>query len=512
MKAFENLELWWVTGAQLLYGGDAVVAVDAHSKEMVEGLNAGGLIPIKVVYKGTANSSKEVEEVMLAANNDKKCAGIITWMHTFSPAKMWIKGLQRLKKPLLHFHTQYNAEIPWDTMDMDFMNLNQSAHGDIEYGHICTRMRIPRKVVVGYWKSEEAQKKIAIWARVAAAVADAHDVRCLMFGMNMNNVAVTDGDRVEFEQRLGYHVDYYPVSSLMDYFKKVTDVEADALVEEYKQLYTIKIDECGEEVYWQKVKNAAKAEIAIRRVLEDEGATAFTTNFDDLGDADIDAPDFCGFDQIPGLASQRLMAEGIGFGAEGDWKTACLYRSIWIMNQGLPKGCSFLEDYTLNFDANQTSSLQSHMLEVTPLIASDKPKLEVHHLGIGIRKQETARLVFTSKTGAGCKATIVDLGNRFRLITSDVECIEPKPMPKLPVASALWVPLPTFEIGAGAWILAGGTHHSAFSYDITAEYWEDFAEMVGIEFIGINKDTTISGFKQQLRNNEVYYMLNKALM
>ncbi len=509
--AFENLEVWWVTGAQLLYGGDAVVAVDAHSKEMVEGLNAGGLIPIKVVYKGTANSSNEVEDIMLAANNDKKCVGIITWMHTFSPAKMWIKGLQRLNKPLLHFHTQYNTDIPWDSIDMDFMNLNQSAHGDIEFGHICTRMRVPRKVVVGHWKSEEAQKQIAVWARVAAAVSDAHDVRCLMFGMNMNNVAVTDGDRVEFEQRFGYHVDYYPVSSLMNYFKQVTDAEVDALVEKYKQQYTIKIDESGEEVYWEKVKNAAKAEIAIRRVLADEGATAFTTNFDDLGDADIDSPEFCGFDQIPGLASQRLMAEGIGFGAEGDWKTACLYRSLWVMNQGLEKGCSFLEDYTLNFAADCTSSLQSHMLEVTPLIAVNKPTLEVHFLGIGIRKQQTARLVFTSKTGAGCKATIVDLGNRFRLITSDVECIEPKPMPKLPVASALWVPLPTFEIGAGAWILAGGTHHSAFSYEITAEYWEDFAEMTGVECISITKDTTISNFKQNLRNNEVYYMLNKAL-
>ena len=315
---FENLELWWVTGAQLLYGGETVKIVDGHSKEMVEGLNNSGIIPIKVVYKGTANSSNEVEDVMKAANNDAKCVGVITWMHTFSPAKMWIKGLQALQKPLLHFHTQYNAELPWDSIDMDFMNLNQSAHGDIEFGHICTRMRVARKVVVGYWKSAEAQRQIAVWARVAAAVADAHNVRCLMFGMNMNNVAVTDGDRVEFEQRLGYHVDYYPVSSLMDYFKKVTDAEADALVEEYKKAYTIKIDESGEEVYWEKVKNAAKAEIALRRVFADEGATAFTTNFDDLGDADINDPNFVGFDQIPGLASQRLMAEGFCFGAEGD--------------------------------------------------------------------------------------------------------------------------------------------------------------------------------------------------
>ncbi len=508
---YNELELWWVTGAQLLYGGDAVVQVDGHSKEMVDGINAAGIVPVKIVYKGTANSSAEVEEIMKAANNDAKCAGIITWMHTFSPAKMWIKGLQALQKPLLHFHTQYNAEIPWETMDMDFMNLNQSAHGDIEFGHICSRMRVPRKVVVGYWKSEEAQQKIAVWARVCAGVADAHNVRCLMFGMNMNNVAVTDGDRVEFEQRLGYHVDYYPVSSLMEYFKKVTDAEVEALVEEYKQLYTIKIDESGEEVYWEKVRNSAKAEIAIRRVLKDEGATAFTTNFDDLGGADINDPNFLGFDQIPGLASQRLMAEGIGFGAEGDWKTACLYRTLYVIQEGMPTGCSFLEDYTLNFAGDRSSCLQSHMLEICPLIASDRPKLEVHFLGIGIRKQQTARLVFTSKVGPGIKATVVDLGNRFRLITQEVECIEPKPMPNLPVASALWVPQPTFEVGAGAWILAGGTHHSAFSYDITAEYWEDFAEITGIEYVQINKNTTISEFKKELKNNELYYMLSKAL-
>ena len=511
IKAYQNYELWFVTGAQLLYGGDAVVQVDGHSKEMVQGLNEAGIIPVKIVYKGTANSSAEVEAVMKAANNAPECIGIITWMHTFSPAKMWIKGLQALEKPLLHFHTQYNAEIPWDTMDMDFMNLNQSAHGDIEFGHICSRMRIARKVVVGYWKSREAQEKIAVWARVAAAVADAKHVRCLMFGMNMNNVAVTDGDRVEFEQRLGYHVDYYPVSSLMEYFKKVTPEETEALVEEYKKLYTIKIDESGEGVYWEKVRNSARAEIAIRRVLKDKGATAFTTNFDDLGDADITAPDFLGFDQIPGLASQRLMAEGIGFGAEGDWKTACLYRSLWVMTAGLEKGCSFLEDYTLNFAGEGSSCLQSHMLEVCPLIASDKPKLEVHFLGIGIRKQPTARLVFTSKTGFGIKATVVDLGNRFRLIAQDVECIEPKPMPKLPVASALWIPQPSFEVGAGAWILAGGTHHSAFSYDVTSEYWEDFAEITGIEYLHISKDTTTESFRKELRTNEVYYLLNKAL-
>ncbi len=507
----KNLELWWVTGAQLLYGGDAVVQVDKHSKEMVAGLNAGGVIPIPIVYKGTANSSKEVKAVMKEANNSPQCVGVITWMHTFSPAKMWIKGLQALQKPLLHFHTQYNAEIPWATMDMDFMNLNQSAHGDREFGHICAHLRKPRKVVSGYWKDPVAQQHIAVWARVAAAWADAQDMRILRFGDQMNNVAVTDGDKVEAEVRMGYHVDYYPVSNLMEYYKKVTDQEVDELVETYKKLYTIKIDECGETVYWEKVRNAARAEIAIRRVLKDEGAKGFTTNFDDLGQVDVNDPHFLGLDQIPGLASQRLMAEGYGFGAEGDWKSAALYRTVWYMTQGLDGGCSFLEDYTLHFDGARSAILQSHMLEICPLIAANKPRLEVHFLGIGIRKEQTARLVFDSKIGSGVTATVIDLGNRFRLIVGDVECIKPQPLPKLPVANALWIPQPNFEIGTEAWILAGGTHHSCMSYAITPEYWEDYAEIAGIEMLHINRQTTIAEFKKELRFNEVYYMLNRAV-
>ena len=507
MKAFENFEIWFVTGAQLLYGGDAVVAVDAHSKEMVAGLNQSGRIPVKIVDKGTANSSKEVEAVMKAANNDDKCVGIITWMHTFSPAKMWIHGLQQLRKPLMHLHTQYNEEIPWDTMDMDFMNLNQSAHGDREFGHICARMRLRRKVVVGYWKDASTQDRIAVWARVSAAWADSQDMLILRFGDQMNNVAVTDGDKVEAEQRLGYHVDYCPVSELMEYHKKIEPAAVDALVAEYFKAYdhSKELEDKQTEAY-TKVWNAAKAELALRAILKDKGAKGFTTNFDDLGDLEHD-----GFDQIPGLASQRLMAEGYGFGAEGDWKSAALYRTVWFMTQGLPTGCSFLEDYTLNFSGSRSSILQSHMLEVCPLIAADRPKLEVHFLGIGIRKSQTARLVFTSKVGSGVTATVVDMGNRFRLIVNDVDCIEPKPLPKLPVASALWIPQPNFEVGAGAWILAGGTHHSCFSYDITPEYWEDYAEIAGIEMVHINKDTTIGEFKKELRMNEVYYMLNKAL-
>lgn len=511
MKAFENYEVWFVTGAQLLYGGDAVIAVDGHSTEMVNGLNKSGKLPVKVVYKGTANSSKEVEAVFKAANNDDKCIGVITWMHTFSPAKMWIHGLQQLKKPLLHLHTQFNKEIPWDTMDMDFMNLNQSAHGDREFGHICTRMRIRRKVVVGYWQEEATQHKIAVWMRVCAAWADAQDMLIIRFGDQMNNVAVTDGDKVEAEQRLGYHVDYCPVCELMAYHKQVKNEDVDALVQVYFKEYDhdAALEDKSTEAY-KKIWNSAKAEIALRAILKDKGAKGFTTNFDDLGDVDVEKTGN-GFDQIPGLASQRLMAEGYGFGAEGDWKSAALYRMVWVMNQGLGNGCSFLEDYTLNFDGENSAILQAHMLEVCPLIAASKPRLEVHFLGIGIRKSQTARLVFTSKTGPGCTATVVDLGNRFRLIVNDVECIKPKPLPKLPVASALWKPMPNFETGAGAWILAGGTHHSCFSYDLTAEYWADYAEIAGIEMVYINKNTNICDFKKELRMNEVYYMLNKAL-
>lgn len=507
VKAFENLEVWFVTGAQLLYGGDAVVQVDGHSKIMVDGLNESGRLPIKVVYKGTANSSKEVADIFAQANNDKKCVGVITWMHTFSPAKMWIHGLQILHKPLLHLHTQFNAEIPWDTMDMDFMNLNQSAHGDREFGHIISRMRIRRKLVVGYWKEEKTQDHIAVWERVCAAWADAQDMLIIRFGDQMNNVAVTDGDKVAAEQVMGYHVDYCPVSELMECQKQVKDEEVKALVAEYFKLYDHDAaleDESNENyaVIW----NAAKAELAIRTILKAKGAKGFTTNFDDLGQTEGSH-----FDQIPGLASQRLMAEGYGFGAEGDWKSAALYRTLWVMNQGMGGGCSFLEDYTLNFNGEQSAILQAHMLEVCPLIAAAKPRLEVHFLGIGIRKSQTARLVFTSKVGKGVTATVVDMGNRFRLIVNDVDCIEPKPLPKLPVASALWIPQPNFEVGAGCWIYAGGTHHSCFSYDLTDEYWQDYAEIAGIECVIINDKTTVDDFRKELRFNEVYYMLNKAL-
>ncbi len=501
IKAFENLEVWFVTGAQLLYGGDAVITVDNHSTQMVKGLNDSGNLPIKVVYKGTVNSSSEVTATFKAANNDSKCIGVITWMHTFSPAKMWIHGLQELRKPLLHFHTQFNKTIPWDTIDMDFMNLNQSAHGDREFGHICAKMRKSRKVVVGHWQDEKALHDIAVWMRAAAAWADSQDMVIVRIGDQMNNVAVTDGDKVCAEIQLGYHVDFYPIADLIAFQDKVSDAEIQQMIEIYNKEYQVAPDCQKGGKNYKQIVNAAREEIALRNFLKSKNAKAFTTNFDVLA----------GLDQLPGLACQRLMAEGIGFGAEGDWKTAALYRSMWFMSQGMTKGCSFLEDYTLNFDGKNSSILQAHMLEICPLIAAEKPKLEVHPLGIG-GKNDPARLVFTSKTGTGIAATIIDLGNRFRMIANTVECIKPKPLPKLPVASALWIPQPDLKIGAGAWILAGGTHHTSFSYDLSVEYLEDFAEMAGIEFVVIDKDTTISNFKKELRMNEIYYMLNKALI
>src|SRR5690554_6817366 len=496
---YKDFEVWFVTGAQLLYGGDAVIAVDGHSNEMVNGLNASGKLPVKVVYKGTVNSAKEVTATLKAANYDDKCIGVITWMHTFSPSKMWIHGLQELRKPLLHFHTQFNKEIPWDTMDMDFMNLNQSAHGDREFGHITARLRKPRKVVVGHWQDPKVQDKLAIWMRVSAAWADAQDMRIVRFGDQMNNVAVTDGDKVDAEIKFGYHVDYCPIAELVAVQNTITDAEVAELLNTYEKEYEVAAD-CKEGGKKRgQVVHAARIELALRKFLKEKGAKAFTTNFDDLA----------GVDQIPGIAAQRLMAEGYGFGAEGDWKTAALYRTMYVMSYGMPKGCSFLEDYTLNFDGENSAILQAHMLEVCPMIAAQKPRLEVHPLGIG-GKNDPARLVFTSKPGEGVAATIVDMGNRFRMIVNVVDCIESKPLPKLPVASSLWIPRPNFEVGAAAWILAGGTHHTSFSYDLTAEYLEDFAEMAGIEFLLIDEKTTIPEFKKELRFNDVYYHLNKG--
>jgi len=497
---FKNYEIWFVTGAQLLYGGDAVKHVDAHSNEMVEGLNKMGKLPLKVVYKGTVNSSAEVAATLGAANADKKCAGVITWMHTFSPAKMWIHGLKDYKKPLLHLHTQFNKEIPWGEIDMDFMNLNQSAHGDREFGHIVSRMRKNRKVVVGHWQDAKVHERIAVWMRVAAAWADAQDMRIIRFGDNMNNVAVTDGDKVEAEIRLGYHVDYFPIGDLAAEVKKVSEKQVDDLVAVYEKEYAFADNAKKGGKYHQQVREAARIEVALRKFLEAKGAKAFTTNFDALTD----------INQLPGLASQRLMADGYGFGAEGDWKTAALVRTMKVMAHGLEGGTSFLEDYTYHFKG-KGSILQAHMLEICPSITGVKPRVEVHPLGIG-GKADPARLVFTAHEGAGVAATVVDMGNRLRMIVNLVDVIKPEAaLPKLPVASALWIPQPNLEVGAAAWIYAGGTHHTAFSFPLTREYMEDFSEIADIEMLTIDSNTTIADFKKELRFNEVYYMLNKAL-
>ncbi len=497
---YKNVEIWFVTGAQLLYGGETVQQVDAHSTAMVDGLNRSGRLPYKIVYKGTVNSATEISQKFCDANCDSKCVGIVTWMHTFSPAKMWIAGLRSLQKPLLHLHTQFQREIPWSDIDMDYMNLNQSAHGDREFGHIMSRMRKPRKVVVGFWDDTDVQQRIAVWMRVCAAWADAKGMKIVRFGDNMNNVAVTDGDRVEAEMVFGYHVDYCPVGNLAAAVGKVSDSEIDGLISDYEKNYDFAANVAKSATSHGQVREAARIEIGLRRILKELDAKAFTTNFDALH----------GLNQLPGLASQRLMNEGYGFGAEGDWKTAALLRTMKVMAQGLPGGTSFLEDYVYHFKG-KGAILQAHMLEICPSIAARKPRIEAHPLGIG-GKADPARLVFTAKEGYGVAATIVDMGNRFRMILNEVDCVKPEAeLPKLPVARAFWTPRPDLKIGAAAWILAGGTHHTAFSYDLTPEYFEDYSEIAGIELLAIGADTTLESFKRDIRINETYYLLDRIV-
>ena len=415
-------------------------------------------------------------------------------MHTFSPAKMWIRGLKLLQKPMLHLHTQFDVEIPWGEIDMDYMNLNQSAHGDREFGHIATRLNMPRKVVVGHWSDPDVQERIAAWTRACSAWSALNSLRIARFGDQMNNVAVTDGDKVSAEETFGFRVSYCPVGELAGEIAKTSQSDVDALVAEYESLYEF-ADDCkvGGANRGQVVE-AARIEIALRRVLERWNADAFTTNFDDL----------YGLNQLPGLASQRLMSEGYGFGAEGDWKTAALVRAMKVAAEGLPGGTSFLEDYVYHFKG-KGAILQAHMLEVCPTIAQTKPRIEVHPLGIG-GKADPARLVFTAREGAGVAATIVDLGNRFRMIVNEVDCVAPEAdLPKLPVARAFWTPRPDLKTSAAAWILAGGTHHTSFSSALTREHLEDFAEIAGIEGVFIDSKTEISNFRRELRWNDAYY-------
>lgn len=494
---YSNYEIWWITGAQLLYGGDAVVAVDAHSKEMVDGLNASGNLPVKVVYKGTANSSAEVEALMKAANNDARCAGIITWMHTFSPAKSWILGLQEYRKPLMHFHTQFNEEIPYDTIDMDFMNENQSAHGDREYGHIVSRMGIERKIVVGHWQNTDVIKKIAQWMVTAVGVMESSHIRVCRFGDNMNNVAVTEGDKVEAQIKFGWEIDHYNVNDLVEYVNAVSDADIKNLTDEYYSKYKILTEGRDDAEFRKHVEVQAGIEIGMEKFLEERDYHAIVTHFGMLG----------GLKQLPGLAIQRLMEKGYGFGGEGDWKTAAMVRLMKIMASNVKdaKGTSFMEDYTYNFVPGKEGILQAHMLEVCPSISEGDISIKVCPLSMGNR-EDPARLVFTSKTGPAVATSLIDLGSRFRLIINAVDCKKvEKPMPKLPVATAFWTPEPNLTVGAEAWILAGGAHHTAFSYDLSVEQMVDWADAMGIEAVVIDKNTDIRTFKNELRWNAAVY-------
>ena len=501
MISLKEFEVWFITGSQHLYGDEILKQVEVHSKEIVAALDSSTKNPVQIKYKFTVTNSEAIYNLCLEANNSKTCVGLIFWMHTFSPAKMWISGLKVLNKPFVHLHTQFNAELPWDKIDMDFMNLNQSAHGDREFGYICTRMNKSRKVIVGHWKDEKVNDKLAIWSRAACAAADSKEAKIARFGDNMRNVAVTEGDKVEAEIKFGYSVNGYGVGDLVAYVNKVSDSEINNLISEYETKYDFAdILKKGKSKH-SSLRDAAKIEIGIRAFLEEGNFKGFTTTFEDLH----------GLTQLPGLSVQRLMAQGYGFGAEGDWKSAALVRAVKVMSEGLEGGSSFMEDYTYHLNSSSQKVLGAHMLEICESIAESKPYLDIKPLSIG-GKADPPRLIFNTSAGPAVNACIVDMGNRFRMILNEVEVVDPdNPLPKLPVARALWIPQPNLETAASAWILAGGSHHTAFSKAITKEYLEDFCEMIGIEFLLIDESTNLFEFKKELKWNDAYYSLNKNL-
>ncbi|NLO41028.1 MAG: L-arabinose isomerase [Ruminiclostridium sp.] len=486
---------WFITGSQHLYGPETLKEVNAHSQIIADWLDQNSFSHCKVLFKPVLTTPEEIRSLCMQANNDSTCAGLITWMHTFSPAKMWISGLLELNKPLLHLHTQFNRDIPWGTIDMDFMNLNQSAHGDREYGFIGARLRLPRKVVVGFWKDPQVCSEIQIWMNATIACQEGKQLKIARFGDNMRQVAVTEGDKVEAQIRFGWSIDGYGIGDLVQRVRSVSENEVDQLIEEYRTLYhfTPEAAQPGEAL--DAIREQARMELAIKGFLTDGGYTAFTTTFEDLH----------GLKQLPGLAVQRLMADGYGFGGEGDWKTSALVRIMKIMNQGLPEGTSFMEDYTYHLEPGNEMILGAHMLEVCPTLANAKPTVEVHPLGIG-GKADPARLVFNGRNGAAIAASLVDMGGRFRLIVNEVDAYEPMhDMPSLPVARVLWKPQPSLREGAQAWILAGGAHHTGFSYAVTTGHMLDWAEMTGIEVVLINRDTKILSFKNELRLNDMVW-------
>ena len=501
MISFNGFEVWFITGSQHLYGDETLRQVAGDSEAIVQWWTASGKLPVKVVFKPVVTTPEAITAICREANNTPSCIGLITWMHTFSPAKMWIGGLSLLSKPFLHLHTQFNRDLPWSEIDMDFMNLNQSAHGDREFGFIGSRMRLNRKVVVGFWQDEDVLAGISSWMRAACAWQDLHEARIARFGDNMREVAVTEGDKVEAQIHMGYSVNGYGVGELVKAVNGISDHQVDLLVQEYGDTYAIAPELLPGGKDCQALRESARIEAGMRSFLESGGFKAFTTTFEDL----------YGLAQLPGLAVQRLMAEGYGFGAEGDWKTAALVRAMKVMGAGLNGGASFMEDYTYDFDPVTPKVLGAHMLEVCASLAGQKPSLEVHPLSIG-GKADPARLVFTVQEGPAVNATLLDMGDRFRMLVNEVDVVPPeKPLPKLPVARAVWIPRPDLKVAAAAWILAGGAHHTCFSQAITAEQLEDFAGMAGLEFLLIDGDTKIAEFKKELRWNDLYYRLSKGL-
>ncbi len=495
MIDLKQFEVWFVTGSQHLYGPKTLEQVAAHSQEIAAALSEK--LPVRVVFKPVLTTPEAIHELCLQANAAPGCVGLITWMHTFSPAKMWIAGLTALKKPFVHLHTQYNAEIPWDEIDMNFMNLNQSAHGDREFGFIGSRLRLNRKVVVGHWQDEEVQASLSVWARTACAWYDMQGARVARFGDNMRDVAVTEGDKVEAQIRLGYSVYGYGIGDLVQRVQQAGEAEIEQTVQAYLSEYTVGPALLPGGAQHAALREAARIEVGLRNFLKAGNFKAFTSTFEDLH----------GLAQLPGLAVQRLMADGYGFGAEGDWKTSALVRAMKVMAAGLPGGVSFMEDYTYHFGKDGGKVLGAHMLEVCPSIADGKPSLEMHPLSIG-GKDDPARLVFDTLPGPAVNASIMDMGNRFRLLVNEVEVVPTgAPLPKLPVARALWVPKPDLKAAAAAWILAGGAHHTSFSHAVTAVHLQDFADMAGIEFVLIGADTNLAEFKKELRWNEMYYGL-----
>lgn len=501
MTDSKQMEVWFITGSQHLYGPKTLEQVDKDSSAIVDGLNQSGKLPVKLIFKPVVKTPDEILDICVQASADKNCLGIITWMHTFSPAKMWIGGLKALSKPYMHLHTQFNRDLPWSEIDMDYMNLHQSAHGGREYGFINARMRKNRKVVVGHWKDPKVQDQVAMWCRTAIGWADSQGLKVARFGDNMREVAVTEGDKVEAQIKFGWQINGYSLGEFVDLVEKVTDEEVQALYKEYETLYEVAEDCKPGGKYHENVLVQARYEIALKGFMKKGNFKAFTTNFENL----------VGLSQLPGLASQRLMEAGYGFGAEGDWKQAAMLRIVKTMSTGMKGGSSFMEDYTYHLDPANEAVLGAHMLEICPSIAAKKPKLVVQPLGIG-GKDAPARLIFESATGDAMNVTLIDMGNRFRIIVNTLDVIEPlESMPKLPVASAFWKTHPNLADGAAAWIYAGGTHHSVFTLALTPEFIETFAEYADVEFVVIDKNTNVTEFKKELKWNEVYYMLAKGL-